>query len=590
MRLQYITKAFVATAFVLGLTACEDIFETDSDGYVFVDENTLSDPNDSLYSAMGILNQLQAIGDRYVLLGELRGDLVSVPATAPMSLQEISEFNMTNTNVYSSRSDYYKVINNCNYALAKMDTAITQNLDKVMMPEYTAIRTIRAWVYWQMALTYGKVTYVEEPVLSLEDSEKEYPEIEIDELATLLIDDLTPYVGVDIPNYGTIDGMNSINFFIPVRLLLADLHLYQNNYETAAQLYYDLMYARSYTVSWGYANYWTSAVQEGANLNNRTAYRDEAVAMIPYPSDAKKYHPSLVNMTYNVTPQIYPAAWYVSTMNLKTHYHIDRVGINTISGYLEGDTRGQMLFRDGVTEESSAYGNFRTGTTTEDLMISKFYHNAYEYSDVTNLENEMFGEGVSSRILRQVVLYRMSHLYLRYAEAVNRAGKPSLAFAVLKYGLREEVVTDSTKVAKGDLATGEAWTNFTDSRFENNYGIAMRGRGLGIAVEKTDYIIPDYTRYVDAVDSLGNPIQVPSEIATDLENARRDSILWVEERIVEEMAAETMFEGNRFFDLLRVSRHRDDHPAYMAEKISVRFDNVEAVRAHLLNKENWWLK
>ena len=127
MRLQYITKAFVATAFVLGLTACEDIFETDSDGYVFVDENTLSDPNDSLYSAMGILNQLQAIGDRYVLLGELRGDLVSVPATAPMSLQEISEFNMTDANDYSSRSDYYKVINNCNYNVINPDSVSRLN-------------------------------------------------------------------------------------------------------------------------------------------------------------------------------------------------------------------------------------------------------------------------------------------------------------------------------------------------------------------------------------------------------------------------------------------------------------------------------
>jgi hypothetical protein len=68
-----------------------------------------------------------------------------------------------------------------------------------------------------------------------------------------------------------------------------------------------------------------------------------------------------------------------------------------------------------------------------------------------------------------------------------------------------------------------------------------------------------------------------------------DSILVVEDLIVDEMAAETAFEGNRFFDLLRVARHRNQWPAYAAERVSRRFDNVDEARKRLNRTDIWWL-
>ena len=46
-------------------TACSDMFETDSTSVVFESGNRLDSPNDSLYSIMGILAQIQKLGDRY---------------------------------------------------------------------------------------------------------------------------------------------------------------------------------------------------------------------------------------------------------------------------------------------------------------------------------------------------------------------------------------------------------------------------------------------------------------------------------------------------------------------------------------------
>ena len=43
-------------------TACSDMFETDSTSVVFESGNRLDSPNDSLYSIMGILAQIQKLG------------------------------------------------------------------------------------------------------------------------------------------------------------------------------------------------------------------------------------------------------------------------------------------------------------------------------------------------------------------------------------------------------------------------------------------------------------------------------------------------------------------------------------------------
>ena len=117
MKLRHIIPASIALA-AMALTACSDMLDLKSDDYVFAGDNPLNSANDSLYSAMGILTQMQKLGERYVLLGELRGDLVDVTADAPLSIQQVSNFATSEGNDFSGRRDYYSVINNCNSLLA----------------------------------------------------------------------------------------------------------------------------------------------------------------------------------------------------------------------------------------------------------------------------------------------------------------------------------------------------------------------------------------------------------------------------------------------------------------------------------------
>jgi hypothetical protein len=235
-------------------------------------------------------------------------------------------------------------------------------------------------------------------------------------------------------------------------------------------------------------------------------------------------------------------------MNARTHFHSSGT---SISRYFDGDLRGQVVYGNGSVE-ADAYGMATVDDASPRTLITKFYNNLSGSS--TDL--------LVNRPLTSLALVRPLTVYLRYAEAVNRLGKHSLAFAVLKYGLKNATVNDTLRVDSNEVKGLADYMNFTDSRFDGNVGTAARGQGLGIQFDRARYIIP----------------------------AGVDTTQYVEDRILDELAAETCFEGNRFFDLLCISRHHDNHPAFMASRVAQKFSDPEAAYTRLLNLKEWFVK
>ncbi len=569
MKPAYFIKAAAMLATGIMACSCSDILSNDTESFIDIEGQGKYNANDSLYSAMGVVRQLQNLGERYVLLGELRGDLAEVPSTADYNLQEIASFTPSADNTYSSRRDYYAVINNCNYALTKLDTLIVEQGNKVLLPEYISIRTMRDWTYLQLGLTYGKAAWITDPILSLEETEKNHHVAELDEIMDNIIDDLLPYAGAKTADYGSVDAFSSRTFFMSPTLMLADIMLYKNRYEEAAELYYRYLTDNNngyQTLGSGFSNRWETsqaAKVKDENPQHNYTYLNEAITLIPYSTEVKDYHPNLVNLTYNTNPSIVPAEWWMRDMKAKEHYHADNEDVTTNS-ILVGDTRGQMVpAASGEKMFGDAFFPAGINGSSAPAIIGKFYNNSSEQSAVSNPSNPFFENG-NQRILTFVPIYRIPHLYLRYAEAANRAGKPTIAFAVIKHGLRNEVINDSIKINPEERADGALWTNFEDSRFDSNRGTASRGRGLGVA-KASQYTIPE----------------LPS---------RLDSIKWVENQILDEMAAETAFEGNRFFDLLRMSRHQENPDEWFADKVSRRFPDQAAAKSRLADPAVRWLK
>ena len=134
-------KSCVATllaVFSLGLmTSCEDMFDIQSNRVVY--DHDINSTADSVYSTLGVLQSMRKIADRYVILGEVRGDMAMInELSAKTSIRNLANFNFDDDNEYLNVRDYYAIINNCNYALAKIDTTLSRNNERVMVDEYAA--------------------------------------------------------------------------------------------------------------------------------------------------------------------------------------------------------------------------------------------------------------------------------------------------------------------------------------------------------------------------------------------------------------------------------------------------------------------
>ena len=92
------------------LVSCGDLLDQKSDRVIYSDKEHLNNASDTLYSVIGIMNKIQALADRTVLLGELRGDLVDVRSNTAADLREISNFNVSTNNQYNSPRCEWKCI------------------------------------------------------------------------------------------------------------------------------------------------------------------------------------------------------------------------------------------------------------------------------------------------------------------------------------------------------------------------------------------------------------------------------------------------------------------------------------------------
>lgn len=551
---KYIKIIGLLAAMTFTATSCSDMMDINSDRVAFEDENKLNNANDSIYSVMGILGKMQAIADRCIIMGELRGDLTTTDQQyATTDLKEIETFSVNSSNKYADKRDFYTIINNCNYAIARMDTTITEGLNQVMMPEYAQVKTLRAWTYLQMALIFGKVNYFTKPLLNVGELQGNAKELSLDELTDVLISDIEPYANERPLSYGTVDGWNSSEFFIPTKLVLGDLYLYNNNYEKAAQAYYEVIDHNNLSIGTNYANYYGSDTRDWASTGNKNAYKNDIVTRLVFNSDLRSNHSMMRHLTYSETPSLLPSPTFMTEMANRTHFHTNNG--TAITRYFNGDLRGRIELGNGRTQAAS-YGPVIIGKEPERTLITKYYNN------LNGSEND----ALTNRPLTSLALYRTSEIYLRYAEAINRMGKPSIAFATLKYGLNNSNLNDTLKVDSNEVKNLPYYIgNFNNGKYNGNTGMASRGCGLGVKFDKAQYVIPECA-------SLS------------------DSIEYVENCILQEMAAETCFEGNRFFDLLRISHHRTNHPQLMVEKIATKPTIGEALRQKLQDINNWWVK
>ncbi|HLP05230.1 MAG TPA: hypothetical protein VK152_07360 [Paludibacter sp.] len=544
------------------LAGCDSLLDVDSERVVFKDQYDFNNANDTVYSMSAILSKVQKLANGYVLLGELRGDLMDVTSTSSAALMEINNFDISATNPYvNPPKDYYAIINNCNYVIHNIDTAIVKGGIKVMQKEYVAAKGIRAWTYMQLALNYGKAIYYDKPVLSVADAEavQKQPALTIEELAPLLIADLAPWKDAELPNFGTIYSLQTSQCFFPVRFLLGDLYLWSGQYENAANEYHDLM-LKGRKLIYPFRTMFAVAGTTRKVFTGELTYEN-----VHWYWTLTANSPE--TMTYLASTNQYGRKFELDSLCYYHHVGPSSVAVNGWNSQVYHSQGPKDTLAVDTVSDLRAFGSLSQGRRLLNSVSKVPFtteHYIYKYTLLNPLDSTKNEE-------KRVILYRNSLLYLRYAEAVNRLGKPNLAFAVLKYGLTSSNILKYVPLSERG-ATLPNYMDFPDNVFDFVSGItnvritntAIRSRGCGDTNLDATYVIP----------VLGS---------------NQDSVLYVEDKIEQELRLETAFEGNRFHDLMRIAIRRGDN-AYLADKVAAKHGNSPAIKGKLMDRANWYLK
>lgn len=570
-RINYIFLPVILSIFFL---SCDDILEVHSDRAVLIDDNAMK--SDSLYAMFGILSELQKIADSYVILGELRGELLETSESADKYLKEISQFETYSPeNPYTSnKADYYSIINNCNYVLHNVDTAKVYKGEKPLYKVMAAAAAVKAWTYMQLVLNFGEACYFDQPILSIQEALKENTPLRMEALFPQLITELLPYKDIDRLNPGEFGGFQrSSVLYFPVSFVLGDLYLWMGQYQEAATTYHELIYRNSYLIRAQYANR-REVIGIGANMEFTTNYTINWGALFTG-KNAPEYITAIAVSNKDsyltaIETLFYPELSEISGLLDVATLIPTQLAINKFDSTLYFHDYKNNLGTTALT----TYGDLRMENAILRIGIGDNFDNHYCKVEKYHLMNRPESADDEDNLKEEaniVVPYRVALLYLRYAEAVNRLGKPNTAMAVLKNGLNRQAFLNPQVIPASEIGSSlPEYMNFTDERFDANIGIHARGAG---------YTARDSSFYIINMKGISQPTQ-------------QDSILFVDDLIQKELVLEMAYEGTRFQDLMRFAIYRNDN-AYLANIVAEKYRDAgtkERVRNKLISRENWYLK
>ena len=634
------------------LTSCSDMLDSESTRQNI--DPSITQKTDSVFYSFGILQAMQELADQYVLQGEMRGDLVKTTFYTDNNLRQLANFSANTTNKYDSAYVYYRVINNCNYYLAHCDTALYNGSTNVVIDKYIATKAIRAWAYLQLGRNYERVPFFTEPLTQISQIDRNYPELTLEQIVAELAPDLEQYSGSKVPTLGPYNnavGIGTPNWnsaaktfqprlcFIPIDVILGDMYLEVGNYDSSARHFITYLTKVSQQVGSPYIAGMTSrrisrpgAGGGGGNggpgggigstigLDDEDELPDPSQYTVIVNSDRPWNNIFGSNAVDDIITYI-PMA--VTRQNGATTDLPLTMGFDYYSTPEETGRGGapyidevQLLPSDALNtlSDSTEYYYYAAHTNQTDMFdsvrISKAGDMRLRSIMHQELEEDSTLQWIDKYKYANIVLYRISTVWLRLAECFNRLDMPDAAFAILKDGITDLVlsyyadgsyympyITDETRTklqTTYPLLSTENIALFTTA---NNFGIHTHGAGKA-ASDYPGSTQPGGQSYHTGVSPYqldrmaGLKMQELRDVfGFNVGTTRQDTINAIEDIICDELALETAFEGNRFFDLCRMARHKNQSGLYggnygsqwLARKLAFKNPVV-----NLEDEKNWY--
>jgi starch-binding outer membrane protein, SusD/RagB family len=609
------------------LFSCEDFFDPEQDLYI-KDNQMYDDWYEYRSVAMGMYALAQNLSEQIVILGDLRGDLLTVTPNASADLIDINNFNISRSNRYASPTNFFKLISASNNLIRVLqreqpqvldpDSPVT-NYDRL----YGEALCMRAWAYFNAVKIYGRVPYIHESLVTLEEIEAfvNSPVAYIDTIyiefgldgfyndtiynkpielernlfdTDMLIDKLTreleakvKAVGVDhsIYNNDVSWEITTWNEFA-MHALLGQMYLTRGDLSRARMYFEKIIFNRRdgvprYQLDFSFAgSNWKNIFSGIDNREhifilpfNKSNYQQNSFQSLFESNGPHRYQlkPTRIAIDFwetvwrNQTINRHPTNPSLTRMNsLGTPGDIHRgYGASFIYANnwstLSPEAHRQMLTLRALGDEVSSR-NIMVGL---DTLVNKYSINKNVFDKDANF-----------------IVYRAADIHLYMAEIL----------IYHQYMTQGGALGSDFRYALGYLNDG---TFTAEQSTLSRTHLGVRGRaeiGLRLGTSSIagtsayDRIELDDIIYIH--DPYTNEIAGWRNFTGNLPAKQRYFV----DKVINERARELAFEGKRFYDLIRIARRRND-PDYLARAVSAKFPvhQREHIRTLLQDDRNWYI-
>lgn len=526
---------FVLCSFLLGITftSCSDFLEIKQMNEIIL-EDFWDEKSDVENVVTGCYAELLSndIRERMMVWGEGRSDNVAGgrDITNQLNLYNVLRENITAMNTYTKWEKFYTVINRCNtvmkYApiLNNVDPSFTQADLKATVAEMTALRSL---CYFYLIRTFRDVPFVTEPYLN-DSQEMQVPAAPFDSVLTVLIEDLEAKQSMAVRRYPVSQTYYQHGRITQdaIHALLADMYLWKQDYQNAVK-YADMV------------------IQAKLDEYQQTLQRTSA---------------------------------QLSTVNSQL---ID--GFPLISdSYATGNYYGnafEEIFGQGNSRESIFELIFMND---DDMLanqaVSQFYGNASTYPGLAR-PADFIGTDVSDESFSIF----LSKYDSRFYENLQAVQGQSNTYGINKYAFPQGMVNMGK--AEPEASYGTA---YADGKCHANWVIYRLSDVMLIKAEAlvemaSDEDITSLQEAFAIVNAINKRSNCDKE-KKDLDWNAYSSKSLMRALVLEERQRELMFEGKRWYDLVRRSR-RDASTDYLVGVVSRKGSSGSALSSKLSRME-----
>jgi starch-binding outer membrane protein, SusD/RagB family len=607
------------TGIMAVFTSCEDFFHPEQELVRDKDEFFQS-WHEYRAAEMGLYSIQQDLVEQLLILGELRADLLKITENADRDLIEVYNFEVSKTNKYASPVNFYRLIGACNSLKSQLEKEHPEVLDKNEEPTrydrmYGEVLCMRAWAYFNAVRIFRKVPYIHSSLTSVDEIEnyvnsaREYKDSvhviygqdgyhndTIRDTTIILeksylemnavIDTFTYELENKVKAVGVIHNKDFDDQSWDVTIwnnyarqsLLGQMYLYEQNYSKALEYFQPIMY--NYESS-------TNDIKFGVDDKfQRHAWKNILTTIDPFEHIYTMWFDKSYQQTHELQTMfsmIFPnrhmlkptkkaienweSVWDGMKLDRNDQQpERTKLAISDKTNKPIRGTPGDFYRGYGVS-----YGYIKDGELIKREDIEEMLEEKAEMN-YRELDNIMQGA--------DTVVYKYSIAKQEYDNDANfmvyRAAGIHFYFAEIQVW---RVFFDEGREKRSIPTSLQVINDGTYGDDPNQLGI--RGR-VGLSDG-------DEALYVGDVVYQHDPATNKVIGYKELEDLYQKQ-LYLEDIILEEKAREMAYEGERFYDIMRAAKRRED-PSYLAEKVASKFSGAkkEEIYQKLLNENNWYI-